>query len=668
LPSFREGLESWKEFERTNDNFDALSKSIESFNAATRADPNFALAQYRLGRALTADYQPGAAVAAFRASLYANPKFVAGHIALADALYYFDDYYYVLPAALTAHVNSNKKEHERNKEEAKQLLQQIIRDLQSEASVADRAGAYAGLCRQSFDSIFDPVDGAPKLASHYVAFFYCKRAEYLYSQLSTTLRSNSQVRDSEVWVLNAIAEVLEYADSPSNAPEQDIPPTQKVPWRCSVTSDDIAPNGEIKPLDPEPRVYVEPALRYYRQAQSMAPDDVSIRCMEANANLRSGAQADFVMKDLQRDARAHVYLGDTLANLAKDPLGVDGIKQAAPLYRKAMIEYSTALELAPANIDALNGYAYAFWCWRLRWPYEKPPKGPDAFMAHAAEAGIRSAIRLALDSGSKALHVQAQSTLGEVLLGQGRPHEAAAVLEEVALSADQPHHGTKVLKAEIGTHWIFNEVRWDLAQAYLCENWNDSHSELSEKERHDFRKSAADLLGQIRENEQGREDQQFTRDMWALDPARPQAVCQWSPDTSVEQMPDPKGPYYELVGKAPRYSSRVPCNWLGVIADSHDGQGQADNFGQVHIWGGGVERRIALGGPEGSSAENGGLEDHEDALLSYIPMDTHQYYFAQLEGSAGMPVSAVYPIRTYANGSDKQCGKNLIHLVFRQVR
>ena len=285
-------------------------------------------------------------------------------------------------------------------------------------------------------------------------------------------------------------------------------------------------------------------------------------------------------------------------------------------------------------------------------------------MAHKAEDFARRAIRLALDSGSKALHAQVQSTLGELLLAQARPHEAVTTLEEVALSENQPHHSTKLLKAEIGTHWIFNEVRWDLAQAYLCENANDLHSQLSEKERHDFRKNAADLLQEIRNNEIGREDQPFTRDSRALDPANPPTVCLWSADTTVEQMPDSDEPHYKLAKNSPGYASRVPCNWLGIIADAKNEKGEPVDGMALHVWGGGVDTTIWAGKlrqEQGKKPDP--LETHDDVLLSYNPMDTHDFYFAQLEDGDHKAVSPAYPVRTYANVG-AQCGRNLISLTF----
>jgi hypothetical protein len=96
---FREGIARCKDFE-LNQDYRALNECISEFREAVQYDPNFALAHYRLGRALAADGQPGLAIEAFQAAINARPDFSAAHIELANVEYWFDQYYYDLPPSL----------------------------------------------------------------------------------------------------------------------------------------------------------------------------------------------------------------------------------------------------------------------------------------------------------------------------------------------------------------------------------------------------------------------------------------------------------------------------------------------------------------------------------------------------------------------------------------
>lgn len=100
---------------------------------------------------------------------------------------------------------------------------------------------------------------------------------------------------------------------------------------------------------------------------------------------------------------------------------------------------------------------------------------------------------------------------------------------------------------------------------------------------------------------------------------------------------------------------------MGLIADVDDtNSSKVDTNAQtrpvLHVWGGGVNRRIYLG--EGSG--------RDDVMLADQPRDSVDYYFVQLE--LGTPdqenkshdlLSEVYSLRTF-----EDCKRNLLHLTF----
>jgi hypothetical protein len=68
----------------------------------------------------------------------------------------------------------------------------------------------------------------------------------------------------------------------------------------------------------------------------------------------------------------------------------------------------------------------------------------------------------------------------------------------------------------------------------------------------------------------------------------------------------------------------------------------------LHVWGGGVNNRIAADG-------------EQVITLGYQTRDSHDYYFAQLENEKRQPLSKIYPIET-----KKSCDQNMITLVFEK--
>ncbi len=154
LEAFQLGWSQWSRFEIDED-LTALATAIKHFHDATTKDWQFALAHYRLARALQKARRPGAATEAFRASLRMNDQFGPGLIGLASILYDYDAYLASPPAA--ARVRPASPGGDENlvglfrKNEAAQLWQKVVRARAGTVSSIDRASAYAGLCLRAHD-------------------------------------------------------------------------------------------------------------------------------------------------------------------------------------------------------------------------------------------------------------------------------------------------------------------------------------------------------------------------------------------------------------------------------------------------------------------------------------------------------------------------------------
>lgn len=513
---FRTGLLAWKEYTAAQD-YGALSNSIKQFWAVVKADPDFALAQYRLGRALTEDGQPYLAARAFREALRASPRFAAAHIALASTLYNLEDYYYPLPPAISQSFEPESLAEAARRNEALGHWKQVVQLSGAEASMANRASAYGGLCYDAITSFQNESNG--RRPYPYLALFYCKRAENVYARLAPLLRADPQVRAVEASVLHYLGYVLE-----SSGPTSEMRHAPSEPnWYCSEATIN---NGGIRGS-----LYADKALEYFQSALVLFPKNPDIRCAIANTRLSQGYSGP--MQDLGKDASAHAALaqrlsyraeesvktGRVLANLCeamarlKSPLKpkqlAEGDKHACEreyeaagdYYRQALREYEQAIALAPADSDALNNYAYTFWQWMFNLPTLGPPLGPDRLVAKNAEEYARRAVSLDTGRVSAAQLAMEQSTLGEVLIANGKYGQAIEKLSDA----------TKSVPSDSA---FFNEIRWDLAQAYLCTR---------------NRSKASSILETIKTIEETREERPFTDEVNLLDAPSVSNVCRQRP-------------------------------------------------------------------------------------------------------------------------------------------
>jgi hypothetical protein len=103
------------------------------------------------------------------------------------------------------------------------------------------------------------------------------------------------------------------------------------------------------------------------------------------------------------------------------------------------------------------------------------------------------------------------------------------------------------------------------------------------------------------------------------------------------------------------YANSEGCNWLGIAGEVFDlaGNPVSLNTYQVHIWDGGVDERVPVGG-----ALAYGPSGFERFLFDSPRVQDHNI---QLETVSGTAVSQVYRVQTRAS-----CNQNLLYFVFVQ--
>jgi hypothetical protein len=224
-----------------------------------------------------------------------------------------------------------------------------------------------------------------------------------------------------------------------------------------------------------------------------------------------------------------------------------------------------------------------------------------------------------------------RSTLGEVLMMQGRWHEAYRELDEAVKLAPK--------------HSFFDEIRWELGLASLCTGTIDRRPGRSTKPELDFEAEATKWFATIRASDQGREIPSLTSDQ-PLEWHTAAAMCasdagrNWSGD-ELDAMP------YEPQRSVPRTDGYAPCNQLAVTAlVSGVTVEEAE----------GLHLRVI--GPELGA---GGRRVAPGQVLTLPKQDSHDLYFAQLLRDDDTPASTVVAITTHANAS---CENNRIILEF----
>jgi len=416
---FRNGLESIQSYQSKHD-YDALESGIQDFRNATLEDPNFALAYYRLGLALQQNRQPWQAEDALRTGLALSPESVPLKNALAYHLYFFDSYAPLYPSVLHAPEKLSDDMKRDKKSQAGRLWHEIVNLPNSRVLPADRASAYLGLCNAALDG-----------GQRYIAYFYCFKSHTLLERLPQDQQSLDKIRQADASALNNLGVII-YGKGFSKKRTIEG-------WVCSGG----AKNDFL--YDP---AYVNAALRYYQKALELQPQDSVIRCNAAIAALLLDQGQR--MSELKQSAQAHYGLGSKYLDQAMKEL--KDATSPSPYYKQALMEYKKAIDLNPTYHEALNGFAHAYWVFRLRWTRESPDTLGIDHLDNLAAYYADKALRLAKMQNNDYLEVLYGSTKAEISIANGDFQNARAIL----------------LEHEIPDSYIFDEVRWNFAQNSLC--------------------------------------------------------------------------------------------------------------------------------------------------------------------------------------------------------
>jgi hypothetical protein len=584
-------------------------------------------------------------------------------------------------------------------EEARGLWQSVV-DVDVNASPLDRAAAWAGLCRHALErgAVEDtvrpardsgrgalarwiwPTGAGPRLL--HAAYFYCQQADRSYTSLLAARAEDIRLRTARASVLASLGLLLEQ-----HGPSRPRRPVDG--WQCSAAAVDPASltlEGEPARTVPVSR-FTRHALRYYRRALALMPDDPVLRCREATTALALDAsrrEGERLMRALQNVAAAHLILADSYRDLALRHLEdvrteapaatatrttprkqARGAAEAAPrnhpgevaaaFLQLSLDEYQEALKRDPTNTVALNQSARAFWQWRLA--AADGVLSPEPTLAHAREAewNARRAVSIVeakLDRTSPRLVVSDRSgnaqgqlvravpkhlhppaatalgSLGAVLLAQARAHEALEVL--VSAQALAPEHP------------MFDDVRWMLGHALLCAasrefqtdfpkesrgpRWRDTITPAAAARLEEIgalRQEAAVALDRVRERQRTREGRPFAG---RTDVTTSLDVCRqdWL-GPAIER--EGRGHIRYVLRQEARERRTSLCGRLGVRVPRVSGPEAV----YLRVWGGGVER-LRL------EAEEDALERRSD-VVSLAPTTSRFHYFVQLESEDFRPLS-----------------------------
>jgi tetratricopeptide (TPR) repeat protein len=393
-----------------------------------------------------------------------------------------------------------------------------------------------------------------------VVYFYCKRAEELYGRLPESLRGDPSIRTAEALALNMLGLLLERTEA--------VRHKRKSAWHCSADgewNEDEDGSGVLQSVRLGP--YTAGALRYYRRAAVLLPQDQNIRCNVARTAWAMGDPGP--MDQLRDSAGARVNLAAQLLGAAQDERD----------FTRMLDEYRKAVDLDPFNVDALNAIGYTVWQWHLQSQQGDPTKRPDRDALLEAEKMARKAVALTLQTADPTLRAAVHSTLGEVLLGQERAHEAAEELESTLMEG-------------AGTgHAYFHEIRGDLVQAYLCAAKVDQESGFHAHAL-ELKRKASRIVSEIQTSENERETQSFSENTFdSLDSLAVPPICSGVADKTRA---DPRTTRYRLAGGKAKYLELPVCDRIWISASVQGVDRSYDDLNLL-VWGGSTRVEVSVG-------------------------------------------------------------------------
>lgn len=615
---YREGLAALRTYMRqlaSGEEVATLVYAIEAFRAATDADPGSALAHYHLGIALRLDQEPGAAVEALRTASAANPELLPARNALARLLV---DYAGQLSQTSAAAGNSPKADAAR-RSEATRLWEDVAERAGTRQLEYGRAAAHQGLCELALGAGSERQAGEREAREDYHrAFFHCAVADALFARLSAESRANAELVRARAATANVLGVILVRLATHGSQEQVSLP------WSCDARSATVA-NAGVQFQLPAAEAPARAAALFER-ALALAPEDPVIAC---NVAVTKGSRRRAAaLTSLRQRPQIQMKVGRELLDRATATLDTRR-SDAAVLFRAAMASMQRAIEKEPMNLDALNEYAYGYRRWRIAERLARVAPLIDAGIADGAEKNARLAARLGARE-SKTYHARVLSTLGEVLLEQGRAHEAIEPLEAALVGLKD------------GARYApWDEIRWDLAQAYVCAEQVDAGSYASAGSGSPGRVPRCTGLGmradaqlaRVRANKEPRE----VREYIVEDYEHLRAACVDPPHaTLADARVDVRVAYAADPGCRRRSVARLQV---------------AGPSGCVRVWGRGFDAWHRLTGAV-------------LPLTMVVPSrPTHEQYFVQLLDEAGCGKSDAAPL-SHVRSFDTDPARCVVHVTF----
>jgi tetratricopeptide (TPR) repeat protein len=375
---------------------------------------------------------------------------------------------------------------------------------------------------------------------HYMAYYYCKRAEVLYASLATARHTNPEVKKGEAYVLHTLGVILENFQLANFQRPNENSKGDHHGWNCST--------------DAESKLHSRESLQYFMRALDVLPDDYRLRCYAARTAYALDNRSR-LLERLEADALAHLNLANAYRRLARicaaieQMLPIEGRRlenatysryqrrcqvenvertekeppKSAQHYQAALHEYYEVMRRDPMNIEALTGYALAVWERLIHAGHRPELRGWIGYYAVQALSHARKAAALPLSPPDNIMAALVRSTLGKAFLAQGSSKWAIEKLEEAVKL--------------VPNHPAFHEIHWLLAQAYLCEATTGKGAGFRDEEVEQLEKHAVELLGDIRQQERTREFQLYGDRSGVLNSPWGLLIC--NPSLGMESMPDP---------------------------------------------------------------------------------------------------------------------------------
>jgi tetratricopeptide (TPR) repeat protein len=575
---FRVGVRLWQAFDRVAAFQPAmwvtLDSAIKAFRDATEIDPSFSLAYYRLGRALDASGETEAGAEALRASLEGSAYLPVS----ANALAFAD----------SEHAGAQRR-----------LWEGILLGEDFATSPVDRAAAFFGMCRNL------RAEREVRLA-----YFFCKRAARVYRELPTSLSTSARAREVEGAVQFQLGVLLSEIDS-----------SRKIPtggWTCSRDFDSVSA---------VPSRFARAAVEYFEKAARLQPGGVNTRCR--NALVRVALGDLMPLRELRSDYLVRRVLGDQYFDAAIEAAADSA---SAGDFARAAAEYEAANDDRPYTYEVLNDYAYIVWRWRHRFPGSR---GPSEKQMHQAEIDARTAVEL-VQSSHVDFQVTARSTLGEILLAEGRPHEAVDVLQEIP---------------PLPAHRKYDEDRLDMARALVCAAARDEHSlriARSEERALDttrYLARADQLLDSL-----SRRHSQFIRDTLDVPPSE---LSRAGIRSRCHGLTSPVHSDISIDVDWRSAATFAPCGWRGIDVNAPASL-NTPSGSRVHIWGPDIELLVP---------SRSGKAEPSDIHWLGARAPTHDRYFMRLEDSTGAGLSETIDIDRQS-ASKRKCAAGVLHVAY----